>query len=138
MTAEAPTLPNSLIKLEELHVRHLAHYGRRHALRERLNELLGHKRAIQTQIAEASASFSGRQADIVQGDTKTLGNYGNLDTHRQKTLLRLQRHLLAVEQVTPVVQAALTEAERTAGDAAAYRAAAKHLQKTTADWGLSE
>lgn len=136
MTENVP-LPNSLIKLEELRVLNLAHYGRRHALRERMNELLGHKRRIQAEIAEASAAFSGRAATVEQGDG-TLGRYGNADAYRQKTVARLQRHLLAVEQVIPVVQSALTAADRTAGDAAAYQAAARHLQKTMADWGLSE
>lgn len=111
--------PSSLVKLEELRVRSLMHSGRLQALNDRVKDLRLVRKDILVRIEQAKEEIHDREP-------------------LNKALATLSRHLLAVDQVLPTAQAAVEEAGRTAGDRSAFIAAAKHLEKTMADWGLSE
>lgn len=152
MADQIHDVPKTLIKLEQLRSRSDLHRAAREALNERRKDLRAHRREIEDQMQVEAKSFSGPQpatesfpmrgydAGVRQAGSHSFTSTASkltLDEHREKRLAVLERHLAAVDAVAAVVEAALTETERTSGDVAAFRAAESHLQKMLADWGLS-
>lgn len=137
MSDKSPPVPSSLLKLEQLRIRNDLYFAARRALSERRKELNDQRKYIREQMETASQSFSGRQPLVSVGRQTTLGGK-TLDGQREETLAKLKRWMAAIDAVDAVVAAAYDELSASSGDAGAYQAASQHLQKTVADWGLSQ
>ncbi|PSD17742.1 hypothetical protein C7E15_10310 [Stenotrophomonas maltophilia] len=137
MSDKSPSVPSSLLKLEQLRIRNDLYFAARRALSERRKELNDQRKFIRQEMETASKSFSGRELDVGVGRPTNLGGK-SLDEHRRETLAKLQRWVAAIDAVDAVVAAAYDELSASSGDVGAYQAASQHLQQTVADWGLSQ